>query len=124
LGTWIIVIFMTGMVLASKFLAAEATRLVLRFHKAEARVVFSLTLAQAAATLAVVQVGFNIGLFDETVVNGSIVMILVTCTIAPMVMERFGPEVAKLDAAAAGTDQTGPKQRVLVGLRDLTEAQA
>ncbi len=121
--TWIIVIYMTGMVLITKFAAAEATRLVLRFDKAEARVVYSLTLAQAAATLAVVQVAFNVGLFDKTVVNGSIVMILVTCTISPMIMARFGPEVAKREAAAAATENVGPRQRILVGLRTLVTAQ-
>lgn len=121
--TWIIVIYMTVMVLATKFIAAEATRVVLRFDKAEARVVFSLTLAQAAATLAVVQVAYNVGLFDKTVVNGSIVMILVTCTISPMVMAKFGPEVAKREAAATATERVGPKQRILVALRSLVTAQ-
>ncbi len=123
-GTWVIVIYMTVMVLITKFMAAEATRVLLRFTKAEARVVFSLTLAQAAATLAVVQVGYGVGLFDETVVNGSIVMILVTCTIAPTVMTRFGPDVAKREADMAATEQVGQKQRILLALGDLTGAQA
>ncbi len=122
-GTWIIIVYMTTMVLVTKFLAAESTRIFLRFGKAEARVVFSLSLAQAAATLAVVQVGFNIGLFDETVVNGSIVMILVTCTVAPMVMARFGPEVARGEREAAAAEQVGPRQRILVALADMTSAQ-
>jgi Kef-type K+ transport system membrane component KefB len=122
-STWIIVIYMTVMVLVTKFAAAEATRLFLRFEKAEARVVFSLTLAQAAATLAVVQVAYNVGLFDKTVVNGSIVMILVTCTISPMVMARYGPEVAKREAAAAAAEHIGPRQRILVGLQSLVTAQ-
>lgn len=121
-GTWIIVIYMTVMVVIAKFLAAEATRLVLRFTKAEARVVFSLTLAQAAATLAVVQVGFNIGLFDETVVNGSIVMILATCTIAPTVMARFGPEVAKHQVQLAAAEPEAQRQRIMVGLPSLVGA--
>lgn len=121
-ATWIIVIYMTVMVLITKFLAAESTRLVLRFTKAEARVVFSLTLAQAAATLAVVQVGFNIGLFDETVVNGSIVMILATCTIAPTVMSRFGPEVAKHEVQLAAAEPEPERQRIMVGLPSLVGA--
>ncbi len=124
LGTWIMLLYMTIMVIVTKFAAAEVARLLLRFTKAESRVVFSLTLAQAAATLAVVQVGFNIGMFDETVVNGSIVMILVTCTMAPMVMARFGPEVQKRDAELAAATQTGPRQRVIVALRELASAQA
>jgi hypothetical protein len=39
---------------------------------------FGLSVPQAAATLAVTFVGLEIGLFDETVVNAVIVMILVT----------------------------------------------
>ena len=33
-------------------------------------------------------IGFNIGMFDESVLNGTIVMILVTCTVSSIVTEQ------------------------------------
>lgn len=123
IDTWIVILFMTGMVTVTKFLAAESTRLFLRFTKAEARVVFGLSIPQAAATLAAVMVGFQIELFDESVVNGTIVMILVTCTLGPWVTAKYGPVVAAKEAAASAEEATGPKQRVVVALRDLVTAQ-
>lgn len=120
---WIVILFMTVTVTITKFLAAESTRLVLRFTKAESRVVFGLSIPQAAATLAAVMVGFQIELFDEAVVNATIVMILVTCTLGPWVTAKYGPVVAAKEAAASAEEATGPKQRVVVALRDLVTAQ-
>jgi Kef-type K+ transport system membrane component KefB len=123
LATWKVMGFMIVMVTVTKFLAAESTRLFLRFTKDEARVVFGLSIPQAAATLAAVMVGFNLGLFDETVVNGSIMMILATCVLGPYFVSKHGPKIAAMEAAKAEVP-TGPRQRVLVALRDLVTAQS
>jgi Kef-type K+ transport system membrane component KefB len=122
--TWVLIGFMTGMVVVTKFLAAESTRLFLRFDKAEARVVYGLSVPQAAATLAAVMIGFDLGLFDSAVVNATIVMILVTCTLGPWVTQRYGPAVAEREAALEAQAQVGPKQRILVGLQGLLNAQS
>ena len=52
-------------------------------------------MAQAAATLAATVVGYEIGLFDDAVVNGAIVMILVTCVIAPSFSDIFSGNAFK-----------------------------
>lgn len=122
--TWILIVYLTGLVLLTKYMASQTTRLLFRFNRAESFVIFSLTLSQAAATLALAEIGFNVGLLGEPVVNASIVMILVTCTISPIVMERFGRQVAEQAAKAAAAEHVGPRQRVLVGLRELASAQA
>ena len=41
-----------------------------------------LTVPQAAATLAATVIGFNIGLFDQSVVNAVLVLILVSIVVA------------------------------------------
>jgi len=56
--------------------------------------VFGLSVAQAAATLAAAMVGYEIGLFDEAVVNGAILMILITCFLAPWLVDRYGRKIA------------------------------
>lgn len=118
--TWIVAAGMVGTVTLTKYLAAEGARLVFGFSKEEGRVVFGLSLAQAAATLAAVMVGYRIELFDETVVNGSIVVILATCIISPWVVDR---NARKMAAAEKGRlDEGGPQQRILVPIVDAGSA--
>lgn len=49
---------------------------------------FSLSAAQAAATLAAIVVGLNVGLLDESTVNAVMMVILVTCVVAPAAASR------------------------------------
>jgi len=90
---------MTGIAILAKWLAAYATQKSFNFSIDERRIIFGLSNAQAAATLAAVLIGFNtilgtdelgepIRLLSETILNGTIVMILVTCTIASLEAQR------------------------------------
>jgi Kef-type K+ transport system membrane component KefB len=114
LRSWIIAVGMLAAVTGSKWLAAQSTRVVLGYDKDAAMVVFGLTIAQAAATLAATMVGFEIGLFDDTVVNGTIVMIIVTCIVAPIATERGARGLAEREGARLEAGESGPRQRVLV----------
>ena len=71
-------------------------------------VIFGLSNAQAAATLAAVMVGYNvitgtdangepIRLLNESVLNGTILMILVTCTIASFAAQKGAHNIAAQD---------------------------
>lgn len=71
-----------------KWIAAWFTQLTYRMPSIDRKMMFGLSNAQAAATLAAVMIGYNIGIFDITVLNGTVVMILVTCTISSIVTER------------------------------------
>jgi Kef-type K+ transport system membrane component KefB/mannitol/fructose-specific phosphotransferase system IIA component (Ntr-type) len=113
LRSWYVALGMVGTVIITKFLAAESTRLFLRYGRDEARVVFGLTVAQAAATLAATMVGYEIGLFDDAVVNGAILMILGTCILAPLVVDKYGHILA---AKQESDESAGPPQRILVAL--------
>lgn len=73
---------------ACKWVAAWLTQHTYGMTKVERSLMFGLSNAQAAATLAAVMIGYNIGIFGEEVLNGTIVMILVTCTISSIVTER------------------------------------
>jgi Kef-type K+ transport system membrane component KefB/nucleotide-binding universal stress UspA family protein len=123
LQAWLITAGMVGTVVLTKWLAAEATRPLLGYSRDQARVVFGLSVAQAAATLAATLVGYQIGLFDDLVVNGAIMMILVTCVLAPVMVERHGRalalRVAQEDAALAPS-----QQRILVALPERRTGQA
>jgi len=79
-----------------KWLAAWLMQKSYRMTSTDRNMMFGLSNAQAAATLAAVMIGFNIGIFDESVLNGTIVMILVTCAVSSIVTERAAAKM-KLD---------------------------
>ena len=121
LETWGVAVGMTVTVIITKYLAAQGSRLVLRYRKEEAQVMFGLSLVQAAATLASVMVGNRIGLFDDAVVNGTIIMILVTCILGPYVVSKFAPAMVQ----AAGQEPKAPHaaRGVLVPLLSAEQAE-
>lgn len=112
---WLIAIVMTATVIATKWLAATGTRPLFGYSSDEASLVFGLTVPQAAATLAATLIGYHLGLFNEDVLNGSILMILVTCLLGPWLAERSGRRVA-LRMEADRYVPTDAPQRILVPL--------
>jgi Kef-type K+ transport system membrane component KefB/nucleotide-binding universal stress UspA family protein len=85
---WIVALAMVITVSVTKYLAAFGTQKFFGYSVDERNLIFGLSVPQAAATLAAVLVGYQIGLFNDDVLNGSIVMILVTCFIGSLVAER------------------------------------
>lgn len=95
-----VAMIMTVVATLAKFLAALLTQKAFNFSVAQRNVIFGLSNAQAAATLAAVLVGYNIilgenpedgqpiRLLGESVLNGTIIMILVTCTLASFVAQK------------------------------------
>ncbi|MGN0003945.1 MAG: cation:proton antiporter [Sphingobacterium composti] len=86
---------LTVVAVLGKFLAATATQLTFKYSKNQRNLIFGLSNAHAAATLAVIMVGYNNNIIDENVLNGTIVLILVTCIIATMVTESASKKVVR-----------------------------
>ncbi|MCD6017194.1 MAG: cation:proton antiporter [Bacteroidetes bacterium] len=80
--------------LVTKWLAAQVTGAIYKYTKYEKRVMFGLSASHAAATLAVIKVGYDIGLFDQNVINGTIILILITCMVSSFVTERAARKIA------------------------------
>ena len=86
--------------LFGKWLASLVTQKVYGMSGDERRLMFGLSNAQAAATLAAVLVGYNIILEDgsrllnDDVLNGTIVLILVTCVISSILTETSSRKIA------------------------------
>jgi Kef-type K+ transport system membrane component KefB len=85
----------TAVALLSKFLAAYGTGKLLRYDGAEIGAMFSLSAAQAAATLAAIVVGLNVGLIDGETVNAVMMVILVTCVVAPAAASRYAARLPR-----------------------------
>lgn len=123
--TAIVAVCMLGSVVVAKWLAAHGAGFLFRYSREEKQVMFGLSVAQAAATLAAVMVGFEVKLFDETVVNGSLVMILGTCILAPLVVDKNGSALAKSEAGKEDEeDADGSVQRLLVPIPDLESSRS
>lgn len=113
LRAWEVMIAMTVTVSATKWLAAWITRRLFDYSPAEGWMMFGLSVPQAAATLAAALIGVEIGLFDDAVLNGTILMILVTCIVGPWVVERYGRMLA-LEEERKPFEASNAPQRMLV----------
>lgn len=113
----------------AKFLAALVTQKIYKFSIDERRLIFGLSNAQAAATLAAVLVGYNIiigqtaagepiRLLNESILNGTILMILFTCTIASFVAQKGAQNIALLDIDAT-TDDDKNEEKILIPINYL-----
>lgn len=112
----------------SKWIAAWIAQKSFRFSKDERNMIFGLSNAQAAATLAAVLVGYNvilsyapngdpIRLLNDDVLNGTIIMILVTCTIASLVTQRAAVNISIKEGTQLDGDDVVSTERILIPLR-------
>ncbi len=101
--------------LISKFVAAWITGKWFGYKFESVMVMFGLSIAQAASTLAAITVAYQIELVDRTTVNGIVIMILFTCIASPLVTEKWGRQVTSADKTAQTESKTDfLAQRVLV----------
>lgn len=73
----------------SKLFAAQIFSKMVRFTKNEQGLVFGMSVNQAAATLAAVMVGVRVGIFNDKVLTGTIMMIVVTCFLGSIVTQKY-----------------------------------
>ena len=86
------ILLMVG--LLTKYIAAWVTGSIYKYSKYERNIMFGLSVSHAAATMAIIKVGFDIHLFDQNVVNGTIILILISCLISSFVTERASRAIA------------------------------
>lgn len=84
---------LTLVALTGKWLAALLTRLVFKYSRAQGQLIFGLSSAHAAATLAIILVGYEAKIIDENILNGTIILILITCVIASFATEKAAKKV-------------------------------
>jgi Kef-type K+ transport system membrane component KefB len=108
-----------AIVVGAKLAAAAIAGRALHFGVAEIMSMFSLSVAQAAATLAAVFVGLSAGIIEQDTVNAVVVVILVTTVLSSLGAARFG---SRLPAPPAKDLTLG--QRVIVGITEETHPSA
>ncbi|MBN9350280.1 MAG: cation:proton antiporter [Chitinophagaceae bacterium] len=90
--------------LTGKWLAAWLTQISFRFSSAQRQLIFGLSGAHAAATLAVVLVGYRANILDENILNGTIILILIACVVASFATEKAAKKII------AENDRNAPEQ--------------
>ena len=112
-----VALIMTVVAIASKWLSAYVMQKSFRLTSSEGRMLFGLSSAKAAATLAVVLIGYEMDLFDSTILNGAILMILISCTISALFTERAAKEIALSSMNEEETPKTDKlPQKILVSV--------
>jgi Kef-type K+ transport system membrane component KefB len=81
---------LTGFAIFSKWFAALVTQWLCKLRPVERKVIFGLSTSHAAATLAIIMVGFQDKILDMNVVNGTVLLILFTCMVSSFVTENAG----------------------------------
>jgi len=115
LDVWVVAIFMVVVAISCKYAAALVSAKIMGFTKDEGGLIFGLSVNQAAATLAAVIVGLRIGIFNEAILNGTILMILVTCIVGPIFTEKYGRKVARVHVKPPQHKARGD-ERIMVGV--------
>lgn len=110
-----IAVVLTVVALTGKWLAAWFTALLLKYTRVQRQLIFGLSASHAAAILAVIMVGYNQGIVDDNVLNGTIVLILITCLTSTFVTEQAARKAVIEQSDNVATDDfPGREQRILV----------
>jgi len=110
----------------AKYLAAVITQKAFKLTSEEGRLIFGLSSSHAAATLAIILVGYNIiigetssgepiRLLNEDVLNGTILLILVSCAVSSFVVEKASRRLALINESDNSDSELG-EERILISL--------
>ncbi|MGL6127481.1 sodium:proton antiporter [Chryseobacterium artocarpi] len=113
--------------IGGKYLSAIATQKTFRLTKEEGKLIFGLSSASAAATLASVMVGYNIilsetetgepvRLLNEHVLNGSILLILISCTISSFISMASAQKIAESDNEDTVSGNSHEEENILLAI--------
>lgn len=110
-----------------KYIGAKATQKTFRLTKNEGGIIFGLSSGSAAATLATVMVGYNIiisetetgepiRLLNDHVLNGSILLILISCTLSSFVSAAAARKIAEADQEDTIADKDDKEESMLLAV--------
>lgn len=118
-----VVLVMVVTATATKWLGAWVTQLVLRMKGAERTMLFGLSNAHAAGALAMIMVGTQLEiapgvyLIGDDVLNGVVLMILVSCIISSLVTDRASRKIA-ISESTTSNDSKNANERIMVALNN------
>jgi Kef-type K+ transport system membrane component KefB len=111
---------LTLMALLTKWLAAFFTQKIFRYSANQRQLIFGLSTSHAAATIAVILIGYNMKIIDENVLNGTIILILVTCMTGSFVTANAGKRIA-LHEVNKEPEVVNLHERILIPVNDVQQ---
>lgn len=111
MSAWIIAGVLTVVAIFGKWLAAFFTQLTFKYTHAQRQIIFGLSGAHAAATLAVIIVGHKENIIDDHILNGTVILILIASIIASFATEKASKKLLmEMDNSPANDD--APEHRI------------
>ena len=114
---------MIVMALSSKWIASLVTQKLLGMRPLERNMIFGLSTAQAGATLAAVLVGHSIflpngqRLLNDDVLNGTVILILVTCIFSSFCTESASKRMALEKKSAMPKEEVGDDEKIMISMK-------
>lgn len=119
-ATIVTVVLIIGAVFG-KWIAAFFTQIIFKYSKIQRNLIFGLSSSHAAATLAVILVGYKVGILDDNILNGTIILILISCVIASFVTEKAAKIIAENENDSDNSDHitTAFSEHILIPVANL-----
>lgn len=113
----LVAVIMCFVAISTKWIAAWLIQLIFHYTPTDRRLIVGITTAKAAVSLAAVIVGRQLGVFDDAILNGTIIMILVTCTFSSILTERAASNIVvqlQDQELPEATETTANEERILI----------
>ncbi|GAB1451711.1 cation:proton antiporter [Draconibacterium sp.] len=118
----IIALTLTVAAVIGKWFAAFFTQLSFKYSTAQRQLIFGLSSSHAAATLAIILVGYNAGILDDNILNGTIILILITCLVASFATERAAKKIqisGEMDSLSKPEKELITNEHILLPIANL-----
>ena len=112
----LVAVIMCFIAVSTKWIAAWMIQRIFHYTATDRRLIFGITSAKAAVSLAAVIVGRQLGVFDDAILNGTIIMILVTCTVSSILTERASSKIVVQlqDQESSPAESAVNEERILI----------
>lgn len=116
-GKELILIIVSFIVVAitSKYIAAYLTQKIFKYNKLQRNLIFGLSNARAASAIAIVLVGYNLELINESIVNATVILVLVSTLISSFVTQSAAKKIA-VEEEKEIPDISDTPERILVSI--------
>ena len=108
---------LTLVALAGKYISATLTQWIFKYTKNQRLLIFGLSSAHAAATLAIILVGYQAKIIDDNILNGTIILILITCVFASFATERASQQIVSQEEIS-GPEPVENQENILIPIAD------
>lgn len=98
--------------ISTKWMAAYVTQKVFLYKKVDRQLLFGLTTSRAAATIAIILIGFQINIVNSDILNATIVVVFVSCLVSAFVTEKAAKRIVQNFSPLTHKSET--KERFLI----------